>query len=88
MVENAMPNCGGYTIIKTIGVGGHAPVKLVEKDNQQYAMKIMTPDKKEWKAVVNKTRTEFNLLKERSIPSIVKYIEFNEDAIWTKSKGK
>ena len=49
MVENTANNtCGGYTIIRTIGVGGNAPVKLVEKDGQQYAMKIMTPGQAGW----------------------------------------
>ena len=51
-------------------------------------MKIMTPDAKSWDNVVQKTRTEFDLVKELNIKSIVKYIEFNEDAIWTNSKGK
>ena len=89
MVENTTRNtCGGYTIIKTIGVGGNAPVKLVEKDGQQYAMKIMTPGQAGWQSCVDKTRIEFNLLKERDISSIVKYLEFNDNAIWTQSKGK
>ena len=32
--KNMTNNCGGYTIIRTIGVGGNAPVKLVEKNGQ------------------------------------------------------
>lgn len=35
--------CGPYKIIRTIGEGGTAVVKLVEKDGQKYAMKIFTP---------------------------------------------
>ena len=34
------PHCNGYKIIKTLGQGGSASIKLVEKDGNQYAMKI------------------------------------------------
>ena len=46
MVEKTVgqqPTCGGYTILKTIGDGGTASIKLVEKDGARYAMKIFTP---------------------------------------------
>ena len=32
--------CGGYKIKSTLGEGGNAVVKLVEKDGAEYAMKI------------------------------------------------
>ena len=48
----------------------------------------MTPSQAEWTGCVEKTKTEYNLLKERDISSIVKYLEFNDHAIWTKSNGK
>ena len=51
-------------------------------------MKIFTPDEASWKEVVQMTKTEFDLLRDKNIPQIVKYIEFNPDAIWTKSKGQ
>ena len=36
----ATPTCGDYTVIRTLGYGGNAVIKLVEKDGIQYAMKI------------------------------------------------
>ena len=33
--------CGDYNIIRTLGHGGNAVVKLVERDGTRYAMKIM-----------------------------------------------
>ena len=37
--------CGGYTIIKTLGKGGNSVVKLVEKDEKLYAMKIFKTER-------------------------------------------
>ena len=33
-------NINGYNVIKTLGEGGNAVVKEVEKDGNRYAMKI------------------------------------------------
>ena len=44
-VDKAENNCGGYTILKTLGKGGNSVVKLVEKDQQLYAMKIFKSDR-------------------------------------------
>ena len=38
------PSCGGFKILKTLGKGGNAVVKLAEdKDGNRYAMKIFEP---------------------------------------------
>ena len=80
--------CGDYKIIKTIGVGGSAPVKLVEKDSKQFAMKIFVYDPKGWDDLVKTIKSEFEIVSKLNRTSIVEYIEFNENAIWTKSTGE
>ena len=46
MVEQSgeVNTCGGYTIKSTLGEGGNAVVKLVEKDGAQHAMKIFVKE--------------------------------------------
>lgn len=39
--EHGLSTCGPYKIMRTIGEGGNAVVKLAEKDGIQYAVKIM-----------------------------------------------
>ena len=55
MVEVERPSCGGYKILQTLGKGGNAVVKLVEKDGQKYAMKIFEPHKSERDALIRET---------------------------------
>ena len=48
LIENLTLNmpatCGNYRILRTLGAGGNAVVKLVEKNGEEYAMKIFEPE--------------------------------------------
>jgi len=90
MVESngIIPTCGDYEILGTLGEGGTAVIKLVKDANDnKYAMKIFTPNESDRDRVVNKTKTEFELVKKLTIPQVMKYYEFNEDATWRKKNG-
>ena len=56
------PSCGGYKILSTLGKGGNAVVKLVEKDNQTYAMKIFEPHPKDKAKLVEITQKEVDVV--------------------------
>jgi serine/threonine protein kinase len=79
--------CGPYTILQTIGEGGNAVIKLVEKDGAQYAMKIFLLEGQEHKEIIRKTKHEFEVVKSLDIKGVMKYHEFNEKAVWTNRKG-
>ena len=55
-VAGGLNTCGGYKIIRTLGEGGTAVVKMVEKDGQKYAMKIFTPAEQDRESVKKKTK--------------------------------
>ena len=42
-MDSTGPRCGDYRILRTLGKGGNAVVKLVEKGGVEYAMKIFEP---------------------------------------------
>ena len=48
------PSCGGYTVEKTLGMGGNAVVKLVSKvdggERKEFAMKIFEPHQSNYAA--------------------------------------
>ena len=81
------PSCGGYKIIRTLGKGGNAVVKLVEKDGQNFAMKIFEPHIDDKAQFINDTQEEFNTVKTCQMPAVVRYEEFVTDAIWYKRNG-
>ena len=64
VIDSDRPSCGGFTIVRTLGKGGHGVVKLVEKNGQQFAMKIFEPHETEKDAFVAETRAELDLVKE------------------------
>ena len=61
MVEDR-PSCGGYKILSTLGKGGNAVVKLVEKEGQQYAMKIFEPHPTDKARLVEITQKEVDVV--------------------------
>ena len=89
------PCCAGYKIIKTIGKGSYGVVKLVVKDDVQYAMKIFEPHvdnflsvergelDEDWDAFVEKMATEVNLVTNLDSKNVIKYHAFGQD-IWYK----
>ena len=79
--------CGGYQILRTLGSGGNAVVKEVEKDGNRYAMKIFEPSPAEKQKLLKSIRDETNLVRDLSIPGIPKTYELQEDAVWVKSNG-
>ena len=80
--------CGGYNILRTLGAGGNAVVKEVEKDGNRFAMIIFEPSPAEKQKLLTSVRDETNLVRDLSIPGIPKTYELNENAVWTKSNGQ
>ena len=62
-VSGDRPSCGGFRIVRTLGKGGHGVVKLVEKNGQEFAMKIFEPHETEKDAFVAETQAELDLVK-------------------------
>ena len=79
--------CGDYEIKSTLGFGGNAVVKLVEKGGQEYAMKIFEPHPTERDELIKKTQEEMAVVQNLKIDAIPKYHEFVESATWTKKNG-
>ena len=89
MVEQIeRPSCGGYKILQTLGKGGNAVVKLVEKDGKTFAMKIFEPHAKDKADFIKVTQKEFNTVTACAMPAVVQYGEFVTDAKWYKKNGK
>ena len=56
--------------MRTLGSGGNAVVKEVEKDGNRYAMKIFEPHPAEKQKLLKSIRDETNLVKGLSIQGI------------------
>ena len=82
------PSCNGFKILRTLGKGGNGVVKLVEKDGNEYAMKIFEPHPTEKDHFCQETQAELDLVQEHMIDDIPTYYEFVENAIWQKKDGK
>lgn len=80
--------CGEYEIIRTLGIGGNAVVKLVKKGGKEFAMKIFEPNAAERDEIIQKTRDEMAVVQNLKIAAIPQYFEFKEDAVWTKKNGQ
>lgn len=92
MVEQqGQPNtCGQYKILRTLGEGGNAVVKLVEKDGVQSAMKIFVKENlksSDAERMVAKAKSEFDIVKDIKSDLIMQYLDFEESAIWINSKN-
>ena len=92
MVEQqGQPNtCGQYKILRTLGEGGNAVVKLVEKDGVQSAMKIFVKENlksSDAERMVTKAKSEFDIVKDIKSDLIMQYLDFEESAIWVNSKN-
>ena len=85
------PNtCGQYKIIRTLGEGGNAVVKLVEKDGVQSAMKIFVKENLKFsdaERMVSKAKSEYDIVKDIKSELIMQYLDFQESASWVNSKG-
>ena len=89
MVEPAIerPSCGGYRILQTLGKGGNAVVKLVEKDGAQYAMKIFEPHEADRAQFIATTQAEFDVVRGVGMSAVAQYFVFETNAIWHKRSG-
>ena len=92
MVEKAetyQQTIGDFKVIKTLGKGGNAIVKLVENaKKEQFALKIFEPvGKKKKEEIIADMEVELQLVQTLNISSIPKYYEINGDATWTKKDG-
>ena len=68
----------GIKFIRKIGKGGNATVYLVEKDDQQFALKVFQfePSEKDYK--MQRLQNEFDLVKGLQIESIPKLYDMGE----------
>ena len=82
-----LSTCGPYKIIRTLGEGGNAVVKLAEKDGQQFALKILLLEVSNSETVISKAKEEYQVVQRLKIPGVMRYFEFNERATWTNGKG-
>ena len=82
------PSCGGYKIIQTLGKGGNAVVKQVEKDGVQYAMKIFEPHRDDRDEFIRDTQIELAVVQNLNMNAVSKYFEFVTDGIWCKRNGQ
>jgi len=62
--------CGDYEIKRTLGFGGNAVVKLVEKGGTEYAMKIFEPHPTEREELLKKTKEEMSVVQNLKIEAI------------------
>ena len=54
--------CGDYEVLRTLGSGGNAVVKLVQKEGIEYAMKIFEPHPTERDEIIQKTKLEMTVV--------------------------
>ena len=83
--------CGGYKIKSTLGEGGNAVVKLVEKDGAEYAMKIFVKQNlrfSEKEKMISKAKDEYDIVKTIKSDLIMQYLDFSESDVWINSKGE
>ena len=90
MVENTeleRPNCGGYQILKTLGAGGNAVVKLVVGNGNKRAMKIFQWPTEQKERMLQATRAEYQVVSALDVDDVARYYEFQENAVWQKKNG-
>ena len=86
-VDKTEASCAGYTILRTLGWGGNAVVKLVEKDEQLYAMKMFKTERmSESKTFIEFIRREMEVVEGLNLDNVPRYYEFKED-YWIKRNG-
>ena len=85
-VDKAGDSCGEYTIVKELGRGGSSVVKLVEKNNQLYAMKIFKTEKFNAKCI-ELVQQEMKLVDGLKLKNVPNYYDFKEGE-YIKKNGK
>jgi serine/threonine protein kinase len=80
----------GYTIGRTLGSGFSAKVKLgTASDGSEYAVKIFRLDNPDFNArAFQLLRDEVQSVQTLDHKHVVKYFEFNENAVWYKKSGE
>ena len=73
---NELSTCGPYKVLRTLGEGGNAVIKLDEKDGEQFALKIMLLGEHNSEAVLRKTKEEFEIVKGLNLPGVMRYHAF------------
>jgi serine/threonine protein kinase len=74
--NNELSTCGPYKVIRTLGEGGNAVIKLAEKDGEQFALKIMLLGESNTETVLRKTKEEFEIVKALNLPGVMRYHDF------------
>ena len=80
---------GQYTLGRTLGSGFSAKVKLgTNPSGDQFAVKIFRLDNPEFnQRAFQLLRDEVQSVQTLDHKHVVKYFEFNENAIWNKKNG-
>lgn len=85
--NNKLSTCGPYKVLRTLGEGGNAVIKLAEKDGEQFALKIMLLEDFNSETVLRKAKEEFEIVKALNLHGVMRYHDFEQDAVWTNAKG-
>lgn len=77
-IKNAADYKDGYKVIRHIGTGTHGDVLLVEKNDVEYAMKIikLPNDDEASKVLLERFKTEFISMIKLDYPGIIKVFQF------------
>ena len=86
--RNELSTCGPYKVLRTLGEGGNAVIKLAEMNGEQFALKILLLGDSNSETVIRKAKEEFEIVKALNLPGVMRYHKFEEDAVWTNGKGK
>ena len=85
---NTPETIGEYKVIKNLGKGVSANVKLVEKNGIRYAMKVFKKKHARYmESFLARYRSEFELVSQLNIESAIEYYEFLEEVEWRGRDG-
>ena len=79
---------GKYTLLRTLGTGANAKVKLAQdkENNMLYAIKIMKKARIDYKFEEMVT-SEVKIMSHLNHPNIVNFMEYNQDGVDEKKNG-
>ncbi|CAD8135890.1 unnamed protein product [Paramecium pentaurelia] len=87
--EEVRSICEGYLIIKYLGHGGFAVVKLGQKGHEQVAIKFLKiQNEQERHEIIQKLKQEVYILKQLKHPRIVEHKQVSDNLTYIKKNGQ